>query len=38
MVLIVFVEFGSTYEGEKETGFRGIENFSRKKSEAQSSS
>jgi hypothetical protein len=38
MVLIVFVEFGSTYEGKKETGFRRIENFSRKKSEELSSS
>jgi hypothetical protein len=38
MVLIVFVEFGSTYEGKKGTGFRQIENFSRKKSEGLSSS
>jgi len=36
MVLIVFVEFGSTYEGKKRTGFRPVENFSRKKSEALS--
>jgi hypothetical protein len=38
MVLIVLFEFGSAYEGRKGTGFKLVENFSRKKSEALISS